>query len=427
MEWLDSGERVPCIAGAPVQGHEQGVKPREPGGWPEVTCPLSDLRFMPKDVGASIWHSIRPLLESGQRDGAYLGLGLHGIGFNVWTDAPAVVDELEYRLGLYYGTVGDCNTTFSVVAVQSEPPWTKDSRGAASHEVEIQRHPTNRRWTRSGEARDVGEWRVVEHKETGSTSFASSAARVVLIANPSAEALAKDTRRLIRDVLAAQLITSGAIEFHASGVAIGDRALAIAAPSNGGKTTLLIEMLRTHRASLICNGRLFLRAADRGIQALGVPEHILLRPGTIATYGELAPYSAPWLGDAIAGGKDVWSLGTEKVAVQLRQFLGAYGADVSTNARLDLVAMPNMKITSDGPSVVSADMPAHAVTQHLLDRKSCVRRFWHGAVGPDWVQFEIDRARITGLLERARVVRVLRGRDWAFVGPILADLVETHA
>ena len=68
---------------------------------------------------------------------------------------------------------------------------------------------------------------------------------------------------------------------HAAGLAHGDRALAIAGFSGGGKSTLMLHLLDDPRLNFVSNDRLFIKTAGADVLARGIPKLPRINPGTI--------------------------------------------------------------------------------------------------------------------------------------------------
>jgi len=86
------------------------------------------------------------------------------------------------------------------------------------------------------------------------------------------------------------LMNQGAALCHASGVAVGDNGLAIAAFSGGGKSTLALHLVR-QGLDFISNDRTLIALNDRTTVMYGVAKHPRINPGTVL--------NNPALGDII--------------------------------------------------------------------------------------------------------------------------------
>lgn len=68
---------------------------------------------------------------------------------------------------------------------------------------------------------------------------------------------------------------------HAAALVHGDRGLAIAGLSGGGKSTLMLQLLEEDSVAYMTNDRLFIRRASNTTEAVGIPKLPRINPGTI--------------------------------------------------------------------------------------------------------------------------------------------------
>jgi len=110
---------------------------------------------------------------------------------------------------------------------------------------------------------------------------------------------------------------------HAAALVHRGRALAIAAFSGGGKSTLMLHMLETPETRFLSNDRLFIKSDDSGTQAAGIPKLPRINPGTIAHNPRLKPLLPAQRHEALlAMPKDeLWQL-EEKFDVMIEQLYG---------------------------------------------------------------------------------------------------------
>jgi len=110
---------------------------------------------------------------------------------------------------------------------------------------------------------------------------------------------------------------------HAAALVHHNRALAIAAFSGGGKSTLMLHMLETPETRFLSNDRLFIKSNRTGTQTAGIPKLPRINPGTIAHNPRLQPLlSAQRHKALLAMPKDeLWQL-EEKYDVMIEQLYG---------------------------------------------------------------------------------------------------------
>ncbi|MES9833074.1 MAG: HprK-related kinase B [Candidatus Thiodiazotropha sp. DIVDIV] len=68
---------------------------------------------------------------------------------------------------------------------------------------------------------------------------------------------------------------------HAAGLMLGSNALAIVGFSGGGKSTLMLHLMEHPKSSFLTNDRLFLRAGESCVEAVGIPKLPRINPGTV--------------------------------------------------------------------------------------------------------------------------------------------------
>jgi hypothetical protein len=111
---------------------------------------------------------------------------------------------------------------------------------------------------------------------------------VEIIAPPRLRRVRVGLMRVVREIAAARMMTQGkVVEFHTAAFAVGKRAVLLVGPKGGGKTTLLVSVLTSGRATLIANDRVFVDASARPGQAIGVPTLVSLRDGTLQLFPNL--------------------------------------------------------------------------------------------------------------------------------------------
>jgi hypothetical protein len=96
--------------------------------------------------------------------------------------------------------------------------------------------------------------------------------------------------RLVREVATVQCLRKGLIHIHGSAFAHGGSAVVIVGPRRAGKTSLLVNTLRTGKADFVTNDRLFIdRDEGRGgpCDAIGMPTIVNVRAECLEMFPEL--------------------------------------------------------------------------------------------------------------------------------------------
>ncbi|WP_186766338.1 HprK-related kinase B [Falsiphaeobacter marinintestinus] len=76
---------------------------------------------------------------------------------------------------------------------------------------------------------------------------------------------------------------------HAAALTKGDRGLAIAGLSGGGKSTSVLRLMDLNGTRFVTNDRLMVRRTADGAKALGIPKQPRINPGTILNNPRLVP------------------------------------------------------------------------------------------------------------------------------------------
>ncbi|MDQ6950876.1 MAG: HprK-related kinase B [Mariprofundales bacterium] len=80
---------------------------------------------------------------------------------------------------------------------------------------------------------------------------------------------------------------------HAAALSQGEKSIAIAGFSGGGKSTAMLHLMADDRLNYITNDRLFIRAATDGVEVRGIPKLPRVNPGTLLHNPRLRPLLAP--------------------------------------------------------------------------------------------------------------------------------------
>ncbi|MBY8974507.1 HprK-related kinase B [Rhodobacteraceae bacterium NNCM2] len=133
---------------------------------------------------------------------------------------------------------------------------------------------------------DLVDGRLVYKVRTGVTFLQSPAALVAF--GPSA-----DHPNQIVNFINTQILNicqrDGWQICHAAAVTNGERSLAIAGLSGGGKSTSILRLMDLDGLAFVTNDRLLVRAARPFPEALGIPKHPRINPGTILHNPKLSP------------------------------------------------------------------------------------------------------------------------------------------
>lgn len=81
----------------------------------------------------------------------------------------------------------------------------------------------------------------------------------------------------------------GGLICHAAALTVGQRGVAVAASSGGGKSTLMLRLMELPEARFITNDRLFVTRSDSGTQGEGVAKLPRVNPGTLLNNERLRP------------------------------------------------------------------------------------------------------------------------------------------
>jgi hypothetical protein len=111
---------------------------------------------------------------------------------------------------------------------------------------------------------------------------------VEVVAPPGLRRVRVGLMRVVREIAAARMLAQeDVLEFHTAAFAVGEQAVLLVGPKEGGKTTLLINVLTSGQASLIANDRVFVDASRSPGQAFGMPTLVSLRDGTLQLFPHL--------------------------------------------------------------------------------------------------------------------------------------------
>lgn len=111
---------------------------------------------------------------------------------------------------------------------------------------------------------------------------------VEIVARPGTRSVRVALMRVVREVTAVRMLGQGSVlDLHAAAFVAGERAVLLVGPKGGGKTTLLVHVLASGRASLLANDRVFVDAGHLPAHAVGVPTLVALRDETLKVFPNL--------------------------------------------------------------------------------------------------------------------------------------------
>ena len=138
---------------------------------------------------------------------------------------------------------------------------------------------------------------------------------------------------------------------HAAALCSGERGLAIAGFSGGGKSTLMLHILERDRTAFLSNDRVFIRRQDDALQMRGIAKLPRINPGTLLNNSKLHVLATPqqlqhW--DAMST-DELWHL-EEKYDVPVRR---VYGEDrIRLAGPLTSLLILNWRRDSDAPTAL---------------------------------------------------------------------------
>lgn len=109
---------------------------------------------------------------------------------------------------------------------------------------------------------------------------------VTLISRTSNERVRTSWLRVVRELVTSHYCDAGLL-LHAAACVINGRGIIVAAPKSGGKTTLLIHLLRQAAANFLSNDRVAVSFDDNGALLRGIPTVVTIRPGTLNLFPEV--------------------------------------------------------------------------------------------------------------------------------------------
>jgi hypothetical protein len=142
-----------------------------------------------------------------------------------------------------------------------------------------------------------------------------------------------------------------------------------------------MELVRSGRADLVCNGRLFLRGHP--VEALGPPEHVLVRQGTLAGWPEFSTRLPEEARERLASGASRWELDDgDKMTLQLADIASMWQCGFSAGGPLAALVLCDLRQTHSGgePSMrrLGEAEAMAGVSENVATEDEWQQRLWHG-------------------------------------------------
>ncbi|MCU7844843.1 MAG: HprK-related kinase B [Candidatus Thiodiazotropha sp. (ex Monitilora ramsayi)] len=137
---------------------------------------------------------------------------------------------------------------------------------------------------------------------------------------------------------------------HAAGLRLGTSTVAIAGFSGNGKSTLMLHLMEHPKSCYLTNDRLFLRAGDGMVEAVGIPKLPRINPGTVINNPRLAQLIPQQRQNELhkLPRQALWDL-EEKYDVDVARLYGPQRIDTSTPVTLDGLLILNWSLTAEKP------------------------------------------------------------------------------
>ncbi len=227
-----------------------------------------------------------------------------GATVHVESDALAVRELIEHEIGQFF-RIEDTEPAGCVrlgrVCATTENRG-RDARTDTGRQITLHNGSHDYDLRRAVEYIEPDGTRVIDSYDSGSLYTIDDRARTVGISSTSEHALAKDSRRLVRDQLFVPWFEShGALTYHASAFEVGGYGYLTPGSRGSGKTSVFLAALRAEAVSgraLSCE-RIVVCAGEPGARpaARACPENISFFPGTLRSVPELARFAPPFDAD----------------------------------------------------------------------------------------------------------------------------------
>ncbi len=248
------------------------------------------------------------------------------------------------RLAAYFAHLPPTPTDMSIEIVAVECPVCDTGWPF----VDWRREPGKR--GRKDAILELADGRLVLKVRTGMLFLQSARRRIA--AGPC---LANDNQLInyINSQLMNRLQQRGWLICHAAALGEGDRAVALAGFSGNGKSTLMLRLMELPGYRYLTNDRLFLRAEERGVMAVGIPKLPRINPGTLVSNPRLAPLLPAARRAALLQlpEQQLWEL-EEKHDVDVAAVYGEERIDTSTPLPLSALLILNWRRDADTPTVL---------------------------------------------------------------------------
>jgi len=259
------------------------------------------------------------------------------------SNSKALIDKLNNYFA-NCNAIGDENTAdINIIAIESEAPELDINF------IDWQREPG--KTGRKDEYVDLKDARVVRKVRTGMVFLQSKTD--IIAAGPCIQ-YDNQVINFINSQYMNWLQQRGWLICHASGLIHGDKGLAIAGFSGGGKSTLMLDFMNDSSISYMTNDRLFIKTSSTNNQIImsGIPKLPRINPGTITgnpvlhslmSKDELAAYQA-------MEKEKLWDI-EEKYDVPIKQVYG--DQRMKNNSPLNAFVILNWQRGSDEPVTLS--------------------------------------------------------------------------
>jgi len=266
-------------------------------------------------------------------------LGLKGMRIGVRSNSSVLLE----KLGIYFAHTLDVGPAdLELLALETDPP-----------ELDLDFIDWRRETNKSGRKDsyiDFADGRLIRKVRTGMV-FVLSADH-----NIAAGPCLQNNNQVINFINAAymtHLQQHNALICHASGLALYGQGLGIAGFSGGGKSTLMLHMLKEDGVQFLSNDRLFINRNGEDVIATGIPKLPRINPGTILNNDMLTAILTAERHAQLSQlpPQELWDC-EEKYDVDVEAFFGE--GKIATSAQLSAFLVLNWRRDSDQQCAINA-------------------------------------------------------------------------
>ncbi|MCU7835875.1 MAG: HprK-related kinase B [gamma proteobacterium symbiont of Taylorina sp.] len=197
---------------------------------------------------------------------------------NLYSNSKTLIDKLNHYFS-HCNVIGEHDSAdIDIIAIESEAPEL------GINFTDWQREPG--KTGRKDEYHDLQNARVVRKVRTGMVFLQSEQKRIA--AGPCIK-YDNQVINFINSQYMNWLQQRGWLICHASGLSHNNKGFAIAGFSGGGKSTLMLDMMKDPTISYITNDRLFIKSSSNKTDMAGIPKLPRINPGTITGNSTLHP------------------------------------------------------------------------------------------------------------------------------------------